>query len=34
MCEKCGTYKGIKVVNMTAVVEKKTAKKQKASSKK
>ncbi len=34
MCEKCGTYKGVKVINMTAVVEKKTAKKQKASSKK
>jgi hypothetical protein len=29
MCDKCGTYKGVKVIDMTAIVAKKTAKKQK-----
>jgi len=30
LCEKCGNYKGKKVIDMTALVAKKTAKKQKA----
>ena len=34
MCEKCGTYKGKKVIDMTAIVAKKTAKKQKTEVKK
>ena len=29
MCEKCGMYRGKKVIDMTALVAKKTAKKQK-----
>jgi hypothetical protein len=29
MCEKCGTYRGKKMVDMTAIVAKTTAKKQK-----
>ena len=33
MCEKCGTYKGIKVVDMTAIVEKKAIKKSKVAAK-
>jgi hypothetical protein len=34
MCEKCGTYKGVKVINMTAIVEKKAIKKGKVATKK
>lgn len=34
MCDKCGTYKGKKVIDMTAIVAKKTAKKQKTEGKK
>ncbi len=30
ICEKCGTYRGKKVIDMTAIVAKNTAKKQKA----
>lgn len=33
LCEKCGTYNGRKVVDMTALVAKSTAKKQKATAK-
>lgn len=33
ICEKCGTYRGKKIVDMTAIVAKKTAKKQKTESK-
>ena len=34
MCEKCGSYKGKKVVDMTALVAKKTAKNKKKEVKK
>ncbi len=33
MCEKCGSYKGKKIVDMTALVAKKAEKKQKATAK-
>ena len=34
LCEKCGSYNGKKVIDMTAIVAKKTAKKQKTETKK
>ena len=34
MCEKCGTYRGKKVIDITAIVAKKTARKQKTEGKK
>jgi hypothetical protein len=34
MCDKCGTYRGKKVIDMTAIVAKKTEKKQKKEVKK
>ena len=34
LCEKCGIYNGRKVVDMTAIVAKKTAKNQKKTEKK
>ncbi len=34
MCDKCGTYRGKKVIDMTALVAKKTSKKQKKEVKK
>ena len=33
MCTKCGMYRGKKVIDMTAIVAKKTAKKQKSEKK-